>query len=364
MKITNLLSQCLMALGLQTVLAETSVAKWGDGGGTVGPGGVNFIEFGRLLDEQPNATGIYPLSGPDLTGAVGSQEIADGWPPELIDGWSWQIHVKADIPVNNSEPWHRGEEAQGKYFTSTQVALHTPPFKKNVTDGWEVCVMTWETNRDYSDALREDDGTCSSVLSEDCRKAITDSVSEGWKKSSSWYNRCTCPSLDELDGCGDPRRNSRRAAPPAVSNRAPVPVPATGQQQQRSNERTIVYNATRINEGARLAAEVADNNPRHQFVDGRAIMTNLGGLPSAERGNLTAYNQTGSLAWPAVVVWGRNTTSDPIVSPLTCIRASNATTGSQVPGPVEESRAAWSGPLDSPLLAPLALLAGVGVALL
>lgn len=96
-------------------------------------------------------------------------------------------------------------------------------------------------------------------------------------------------------------------------------------------------------------------------MDGRAIVTNLGGLPYAERGNRTAYNETGSLAWPAVVVWGRNTTSDdPIVSPLTCIRASNATTGSQAPGPVvEESRAAWRGPLDSPLLAPLALLAGV-----
>ncbi|KAK7941609.1 uncharacterized protein PG986_013996 [Apiospora aurea] len=360
MKITNLLFKCLVALGLQTVLADTSAAKWGDGGGTVGPGGVNFTEFGRLLDEQPNATGIYALSGPDLTGAVGS--------PELVDGWSWQIHVKADIPVNNSEPSHRGEEAQGKYFTGTQVALHAPPFQENVTDGWEVCVMTWETNRDYSDALREDDGTCSSVLNEDCRKAITDSVSEGWKRSSRWYNRCTCPSLDGLDGCGDPRRHSRRAAPPAVSNRAPVPVPATGQQRQqqqrRSDERTIVYNATRINEGARLAAEAADNNPRHQFVDGRAIMTNLGGLPSAERGNLTAYNETGSLAWPAVVVWGRNTTSDPIVSPLTCMRASNATTGSQVPGPVEESRAVWCGPLDSPLLAPLALLVGVGVAFL
>ncbi|KAK8087572.1 hypothetical protein PG997_002533 [Apiospora hydei] len=336
MKITNLLFQWLMALGMQTVLADTSAATWGDGGGAVGPGGVNFTEFGRLLDEQPNATGIYPLSGPDLTGAVGSQEIADGWSPELVDGWSWQIHVKADIPVNNSEA-----EAQGKYFTGTQVALHTPPFKENVTDGWEVCVMTWETNRDYSDGLREDDGTCSSVLSEDCRKAITDSVSEAWKNSSRWYKRCTCPSLDELDGCGDPRRHSRRAAQP-----------------------TVIYNATRINEGARLAAEVADHNPRHQFVDGRAIMTNLGGLPSAERGNLTAYNETGSLAWPAVVVWGRNTTSDPIVSPLTCIRASNATTGSQVPGPVKESRAAWRGPLDSPLLAPLVLLAGVGVTLL
>lgn len=86
MKITNLLFQYLMALGLQTVLADTSAAKWGDGGGTVGPGGVNFTEFGRLLDDQPSATGIYPLSGPDLTGAVGSQDIANGWPPELVDG--------------------------------------------------------------------------------------------------------------------------------------------------------------------------------------------------------------------------------------------------------------------------------------
>lgn len=185
-----------MALGLQTVLADTSAAKWGDGGGTVGPGGVNFTEFGRLLDEQPNATGLYPLSGPDLTRrAAGS--------PELVDGWSWQIHVKADMPVNDSAPGHRGE--QGRYFTGTQVALHTPQFQgKNVTDGWEVCVMTWEINRDYSDALRGDDGTCSSVLGEDCRKAITDSVAEGWKKSRAWYNRCTCPSLAELDGCGDP----------------------------------------------------------------------------------------------------------------------------------------------------------------
>ncbi|KAK8102267.1 hypothetical protein PG984_015413 [Apiospora sp. TS-2023a] len=339
MKTTNFHSLCLMALDLQTVLADTSAEGWGDGGGIVGPGGVNFTEFGRLLDEQPNATGIYPFSGPDLTGAVGSQEIANGWSPELVDGWSWQIHVKADLPVNGSESGHRGEE--GKYFTGTQVALHTPPFKENVTDGWEVCVVTWETNRDYEDALRQDDGTCSSVLSEDCRKAITDSVSEIWKKSSSWFDRCKCPSLDELDGCSDP--------------------PAAFQAGCSAN----FYNATRINEGAQLAAEVAGNNPRYQFVDGRAIMKNLGGLPSAERGNLTAYSETGSLAWPALVVWGLNTTSfDPIVSPLTCIRASNATTGSQVPGPIKESRAAWRGPLDSPLLAPLALLASISMALL
>lgn len=85
------------------------------------------------------------------------------------------------------------------------------------------------------------------------------------------------------------------------------------------------------------------------WPDGKFEVRRYGGPPH-ERGNQAAYNQTGSLAWPVLVMWGPSSNipkniSGPVdeldftgaVAKMSCPRAKNATEGSTVPGSVIKS---------------------------
>lgn len=184
--------RCLAALGLPGVFAFSLISEgpWGAKGFADGPNGVNYTVFSRLLEEQPNASSAYPLAAPDVSPMPGStcHETVEG-------GWSWQIEVKADIPYNLSRRPLDPEE-RDKYFTGTHIILNAPPDQK-AYGAWDLCVVRWEIDQHYPDALRHDDGSCSSALGDACRQAVADTSATDWKKHG-----CSCPNLRKLDACG------------------------------------------------------------------------------------------------------------------------------------------------------------------
>jgi hypothetical protein len=149
---------------------------WGVPSRGRGPWEVNYTSFSNLLD-HPNATGEFNLPGPNLTLA---------YPDAPTDqDWSWTVSVTDDIPVIGTGRSHPDRE--GKFFTGTRVRLNIPPYiaaaanataqNKSVNgyDGWEVCVMYWpwdsfsdQANATFPEKFRQDDGSCSSILTSQC----------------------------------------------------------------------------------------------------------------------------------------------------------------------------------------------------
>jgi hypothetical protein len=109
------------------------------------------------------------------------------------------------------------------------------------------------------------------------------------------------------------------------------------------------------------------------WSDGKLDGRRFGGPPH-EAGNLTAYNETGSLAWPVVIMWGpstnniRNSSGQVDFSgagaKLSCVRAKDATLGSTAPGSGGVSAGNRENGLSFVVLVSIVLLAASWVALL
>lgn len=148
------------------------------GGSEVAPWGLNPSFFSSLLS-QPNATGTYPISGPSVSS-------------ENTGGWQWQIAVRADIPINNTTSPQK-VAYHGEAFTGVEITLQSPG---NVSSEFQMCVMNWDLSFGSEDALYDDDGTCSSVLSDACRSDVASAVSENWDT-----RKCQCPDLRSISSC-------------------------------------------------------------------------------------------------------------------------------------------------------------------
>jgi hypothetical protein len=110
------------------------------------------------------------------------------------------------------------------------------------------------------------------------------------------------------------------------------------------------------------------------WPDGKIDVRRFGGPPH-DAGNLTAYNETGSLAWPVAIMWGPsfNTTwrdesgqldLSGAGAKLSCVRAKDATPGSTAPGSITVSAGNRGAVLSSAILVGGVLLAAGWVALL
>jgi hypothetical protein len=86
----------------------------------------------------------------------------------------------------------------------------------------------------------------------------------------------------------------------------------------------VAYNASEINNSTDATIPTTWSN-------GQLLAKTYGG-GAVSPGNITAYNRTGSLAWPVMVAWGGTAYGSTPVSQLSCVRAANATAGSVVPG--------------------------------
>ncbi|KAI1267909.1 hypothetical protein F5Y18DRAFT_424211 [Xylariaceae sp. FL1019] len=280
-------------------LVATSQSAFGEenfGYPQSGPWNLNYTVFAQLLS-QPNATGDYPLLAPDVAQPPSTN------PPDLVGGWNWNIRVRADMPVNASGS-PDGEDYEGEYYVGSAITLQAPE-DIEVDEGWDVCIISWRLGNGLSDKLRTDDGTCSSIWSDKCRRGIRDAVADRW--TSGLRPRCLCPDFHAISGCGE-------EAQAALSG-------------DSCESRTS--NSTQINNSTSLGG----NNPLSllEWSNRQFLYTTYGGVPS-NQGNISAYNTTASLAWPFMVVWGVDAEEAP-ASQLTCVRAANATIGSQIPGP-------------------------------
>ncbi|KAK8073163.1 hypothetical protein PG996_006511 [Apiospora saccharicola] len=211
---------------------------------------------------------------PNATGAVSLPNNGGA------DGWSLSVQVAADVPIA-SGGMYGGD--YGTFFTGIQSFLNAPVGKaRNVRSDddslWETCTIFWDlTVAEYPAELREDDGSCSAGLSKDCISVIERQIVH----DSSPQSGCTCPQLDKIDACRDSK----------------------------------LWKST-----ACAASLRRYDGPLHDQAN-----------------NMTAYNETGSIAWPVAVVWFGDSPTDnsgvggKTTAKLACVRANKAAEGAWSP---------------------------------
>ncbi|KAF7538684.1 hypothetical protein G7054_g2692 [Neopestalotiopsis clavispora] len=255
------------------------------------PLGITSDKWHELFAQGINATGEYPLTAAPST----SNSSTDG------DGWTWRIEVKADIDLQDASAWSLDDldDQELRYVTGSQITLEAP--QQGVDADWGVCLLQWHMPYDYSDGLRDhpdrDDGTCSSVLSDQCISDLQKGMSDTWLSLG-----CSCPDITTIDSC------------------KPVP------ESFSSGCSGTYMNSTLINNGTTNDTAGVTDWKGQQYV-----AEQYAGSPGA-RGDIAVYNETGSRPWPFLVAWVKHDGSSP-ESQLTCIRATEAVGNSQVPGP-------------------------------
>ncbi|KAK4187726.1 hypothetical protein QBC35DRAFT_221243 [Podospora australis] len=259
--------------------------------------GVSAANLTKYFD-HPNATGIYHLHAPDISIAYADRR-------QFRDDWSLSIAVVADIPLDE-RAWATKEQRADRSFTGTKLTLQAPPRNSDNSSAahisWTVCLIEYSPyfKKDVS-ALRrpndDDNNSCSSILSQECIAAMEEDAIKKYTGSSPDFP-CHCPSTDKLPAC-------------------------EGQMRWSGGCSARRHNATEINT---------------QWLDGKYDWRFIGG-DRTERGNITAYNELGSIAWPTIVLWGQSpnaTTGGQGVrvnntAKMVCMRAKNATQGSIAP---------------------------------
>ncbi|KAI0112519.1 hypothetical protein GGR51DRAFT_44457 [Nemania sp. FL0031] len=247
-------------------------------------------EFDAFLTNNANITGEYAIPGPNISAPAMPASMAND---SMISGWSWSIVVAADIPLENSSI-APADDGQGLfYYTGGKMVLNAPSSLVNsssgnltVDDDWRVCLFRWELrNVSYPDKLRSDNGTCGSILSDECiadmKKAAAPAESGG----------CQCPRASTIPSCSGLGDDSEL-----------FDTTCSGTS----------YDAQRL----------------RGLKDGMEETWAFGGAAAHHSGNLTAYDEIGSLAWPVMVSFGSDQYS---TASLTCVRAADTVTGSTAP---------------------------------
>jgi hypothetical protein len=156
-----------------------------------------------MLD-HPNATENFPLPGPNMSLA---------YPKAPADqGWAWTVSVADNIPVGDF--FGVTNETRDKVFTGTRLRLNVPTFlnstAKNTSgphyDDWHLCVLQWRwtslgdvVNTSYPEKLRQDNGSCSSIVSSQCR---LDWEAAAVKDYNSGTGQCSPPIPRDIPSCG------------------------------------------------------------------------------------------------------------------------------------------------------------------
>ncbi|KAF2966854.1 hypothetical protein GQX73_g6720 [Xylaria multiplex] len=271
--------------------------------GRYGPWQVPRAEFDTFLANHPNATGNYAIMGPNISASAESPFSGN---ESAIDGWSWSIVVSADLPLINTT-WVPEDDGKGPfYYTGGKMTLNAPSSllgpggNLTVDDGWELCLFTWQIDDfPYSDKLRSDNGTCKSVLSDECIAEMKLAAASATVEGS-----CSCPIASSLPSC------------------------------------------SRLGDAAKVFNNNCYGSPRNatdirRWKEGKLETYAFGDATAHHLGNNTAYNNIGSLAFPALISFRNkddiNGVTDGSMTSLSCVRAVDAVAGSTVPGDAESS---------------------------
>jgi hypothetical protein len=162
-------------------------------GANFGPYGVALSKYNEILN-APNATSQYTISGPNISAPY------PGSGP--VDGWSLTVSVVADIAMSESNSstahWYPNQ-----IFTGSRVVLQTPKGPSSAAhESWYLCVINWDIGlAKYPSKLREDDGSCSSVLSEQCIRDVEARALEEYRLGFNPITPCGCPMLSDIPSC-------------------------------------------------------------------------------------------------------------------------------------------------------------------
>jgi hypothetical protein len=179
-----------------------------------GPWNLNLTEYVGYVpsfSSLANATTYWELPGPNASYAyVGNVNPKDPW--------VLSIAVTADIPAINASA-DFGSIDNSKFFTGSIVEFQPPTITANLSENhsalppghleytdWDLCLFTWDFsdiyNISYPDKFRQDDGNCTSIVSEQCVRDMENAAIENYNQESRLgFRRCTCPSVSKLSSC-------------------------------------------------------------------------------------------------------------------------------------------------------------------
>ncbi|KAK4441993.1 hypothetical protein QBC34DRAFT_339411 [Podospora aff. communis PSN243] len=307
----------LLLLLLTSPVPSLAQTTHSDSFGTGGAAPHNFANslFDAILNGEPDATGIYPLPGPNTSLPYSSPSR------DPVPGWALTVSTAQSVSIPNGPD---------KGFTAARISLSVPDWD-NVHDSWQVCVLEWRADLDgeYPAAMREDDGSCGKVLSRECVSGVEAETVRRYRVANG-DTACVCPSLEGIGACGEEARGLLRGGGGCVAR---------------------TFNASQIRE----------------WPEGRLHVMRYGG-PEQDRGNRTNYDRIGSTAWPVLVMWGQSgNQSGEVVevrneAKLSCVRSANATQNSRAGAP--DPKAVNAGPRNMPAVATSVLFASVFAAVL
>jgi hypothetical protein len=161
----------------------------------LGPWAVPDVTFERLM-EAPNATGEYPLQAPDTSSPFPA--------PGPIEGWSFSLSVVADVPMSESN-MSLALDHPNDTFTGSRLVLQTPTGPDSTFDeSWYVCVIHWWIDpKNHPAKLREDDGSCSIVRSDQCAQDLEKAAREAYMyiMGRGGGIQCPCPQPSDIPSC-------------------------------------------------------------------------------------------------------------------------------------------------------------------
>jgi hypothetical protein len=295
-----------------TILASLAVASNGNLGIVTSPNKLSIEEWQSPF-KNPNATGTYAFEGYNVSEPSPANKTVDGW-TATIRVANVTDDPDADIPYPGID-----------ISVKAPDGMKLPELNSSRTNSssWHVCMSFWTPSRmkdGTTDDAQDDDGDCSSFLSEECIEALKDeALGHTWNGE-----RCgTAPQL--------PRECDKYYIP----TNGPT---QTGSRKSSFDSFFRIILLTLDAVGANLSSFGGST------LISQSMQTNGQSGMSQEE----AYDRAVRGVWTVVFDWGRQTnfsySKDDVMQPtLLCMRAKNVTNGSEDPN--AGARATVHGPM-------------------
>jgi hypothetical protein len=277
-----------------TVLASLAVASNGNLGIVTSPNKLSIEEWQSLF-KNSNATGTYAFEGYNVSEPSPANKTIDGW-TAIIRVANITGDPNADIPYSGID-----------ISVKAPDGMKLPELNSSRTNSsnWHVCMSFWTPSRmkdGTTDDAQDDDGDCSSFLSDECIEALKDEA-----LGHTWNG----------ERCGTAPRLPRECDKYYIPANGPTQTGSLGANLSSFDGSTLISQSMQTN---------GQNGMSQEEAYGRAV-----------RG-----------VWTVMFDWGRQTnfsySKDDVMQPtLLCMRARNITNDSEDPN--AGARATIHGPM-------------------
>ncbi|KAI6775454.1 hypothetical protein HG530_002212 [Fusarium avenaceum] len=267
----------LMALASLAVASNTNLGIF------TSPNKMSIEEWQSRF-KNPNATGTYAFEGYNVSEPSPANKT--------VDGWTATIRVANITDDPDADQPYPGIDISVK----APDGMKLPELNSSQTNSsnWHVCMSFWTISRmedRTTDDAQDDDGDCSSFLSEECIEALKDAGI-----GHSWNGR----------RCGNAPRLPRECGDYYINTSRPPETGSLGANLSLFDGSTLISQQVHTNEG-QVGMSQKD-----------------------------VYNGAVRGVWTVMIGWGRQTkfvySKDDVMQPtLLCLRARNITNGSEDP---------------------------------